>query len=214
MFFTRWIATALASFDPGPATVDLAKPPVVVIHGIYSSSRDMVRLTRALEADGRQAYAIDLYPRDGTASLEDLSYQLETFITQKVQRRQVDIVAYSMGGIVARHYLQRRSGMQQVRRFISLSAPNHGSLLGWLHPGKGARQMHTRSSFLQQLNEDAHSLKQVNTVCLWTCTDLIILPAKSSVMPQLRNEHLWGVGHFSWITDKRFIRRVVQLLNE
>jgi triacylglycerol lipase len=214
MFLTRWIATALATFDPSPAVVDGGKPPVVVVHGLHCTAKDMVRLTRALQADGRETYAINLSPGNGSAKIEDLSLQLEAYIAQKVQRRPLDLVAYSMGGIISRHYLQRRGGLRQVRRFISLSSPHHGSLLGWLHPGAGVKQMRTGSSFLRELNQDAASLKKVNAVNLWTCTDLIIMPAKSSVMPELHHQHLWGLGHFSWITDWRFIRRVVQLLNE
>jgi triacylglycerol lipase len=214
MWITAWLAAQLASGDPAPVAVDFQKPPVVVVHGIHSSSRDMVRMVQALRADGRETFAIDLRPQDGSASLEQLSEQLAAFITEKVHRRPVDLIGYSMGGLVSRHYLQRRGGLKHVRRFISLSAPHHGTVLGWLNRGSGARQMRLGSAFLEELNADAQVLQQVGMVSLWTRTDLVILPPRSSVLPAVHNEHIWGLGHASWIFQRRFIRRVVALLQE
>jgi 2',3'-cyclic-nucleotide 2'-phosphodiesterase (5'-nucleotidase family) len=43
-----------------------------------------------------------------------------------------DLIGYSMGGIVTRHYLQARNGDTRTRRYISLSAPQNGTLTAYL----------------------------------------------------------------------------------
>jgi triacylglycerol lipase len=203
----------LAHRDPPPAAVRPDLPAVVVVHGIHSSSADMVRLIRALRASGREVHAIDLYPANGSAALEVLAEQLAQFIQEQVpQPKAVDLVGFSMGGLVSRYYLQRLGGMRRIRRFVCLASPHGGTLLGWLDNGTGSRQMRIGSAFLKELNADAERLREVNAVCHWTLTDLVILPARNSSLPAVDNIHLWTLGHAAWLVQREAIQRVVQTL--
>jgi CubicO group peptidase (beta-lactamase class C family) len=59
MKLVAWISTALAVLDAAVAGVKTAPiptaRPVVLVHGIYSSSGDMKRLARHLERDGTRS---------------------------------------------------------------------------------------------------------------------------------------------------------------
>lgn len=212
MKIVAWLSGMLASMDPGAAPIDHAKPPVVVLHGIHASARDMARLVRALQADGREVFAPSLTPCDGSASIEELSAQLQSLIEANVKRRPFDLVGYSMGGIVSRHYLQRRDGLKHVRRFITLCSPHQGTMAANLNFGEGGRQMRRNSHFLRDLNEDAESLHPVGFTSFWTPTDLVILPPSSSDIPAARNIRQWGIGHVTFILEKRGIRSVLKVL--
>lgn len=212
MKIVAWLSGMLASMDPAAIPVDYAKPPVVVVHGIDGSARDMARLVRALQADGREVFAPSLSPNDGSSSIDELSAQLKEYIEGNVKRRPFDLIGYSMGGIVSRHYLQRRKGMEQTRKFITLCSPHHGTITAALRNQPGARQMRRGSPFLHDLNADATSLRKVGFTSFWTPTDLIILPARSSEMPGANNIRRWGVGHISFILEKRGIRKVIEVL--
>lgn len=207
-----WIAALLETGGGESPPVNPDLPPVIVVHGIQATRADLLRLRNELSRDGREVHAPTLTPADGSATIEELSKKLAEFIDANLQRRPFDLIGYSMGGIVTRHYLQRRGGLSQVRRYISLCAPNHGTIMGWLNNGPGAKQMRIGSDFLKQLNAEAEPLRQIPFTCFWTWTDLIILPATSSKMPQAKNVRVTGIGHPTFMLEKRNIRRIVSAL--
>lgn len=210
---TAWIAETLAKRDAPPREPDPALPPVVLVHGIDGCARDMARLSRGLQAAGRVVHAIDLVPNDGSAPLEELSSQLHDFIASRVpEGRSFDLAGYSMGGIVARHYVQERGGHARVRRFVTISSPHHGTLVAWLRRGAGARQMRIGSPFLARLAAPDSIEKLPPTTSFLTATDLIIVPFTSSTIPGVENIQLFGWGHFTGIIEPHAIRRVVAVL--
>jgi len=213
MKLVAWLSVTLSSFDPTPGPVDPSKTPVVIVHGIDGSARDMSRLARALRATGREVFTPSLTPNNGTAPLEDLSGQLQTYIETFLPRREFDLIGYSMGGVVTRHYLQCRNGHARVRHYISLSAPQNGTLTAYLRTGPGSRQMRPGSEFLKLLNDDTVTLKKVKVTSFWAWTDLIILPPSSARLPSADNRQKFGLGHFSFIIEKRRIRDVVNTLD-
>jgi triacylglycerol lipase len=212
MKLVAWLSVTLSSFDPAPAPVDPAKPPVVIVHGIDGSARDMSRLARALRATGREVFTPSLTPNDGSASLEDLSAQLATFLDTHLPERTFDLIGYSMGGVVTRHYLQCRNGHTRVRRYISLSAPQNGTLTAYFRSSPGALQMRPGSDFLTRLNQDTSALQKVPTTSFWAPTDLIILPPSSAHLPGATNITKLGLGHFSFIMEKRRIQDIITIL--
>lgn len=207
-----WLSVTLSSLDPAPAPVDPAKPPVVLVHGIDGSADDMSRLARALRADGREVFTPSLTPNNGRAPLEELSAQLETYIETHLPNRQFDLIGYSMGGLVTRHYLQCRNEKNRVLHFISLSAPHHGTVTAYLRRGPGSRQMRPGSEFLKTLNKETPDRGKVPSICFWTPTDLIIVPANSCVLPGAQKVRALGMGHFSFTMERSHIRRVVEAL--
>jgi triacylglycerol lipase len=210
---TAWLAESLAKRDAPPAEPDPALPPVVLVHGIDGCARDMARLARGLQAAGRVVHAIDLVPNNGSAPLEDLSAQLQSFIDDHVADGvEFDLVGYSMGGIVSRHYVQERGGHARVRRLVTISSPHHGTLVAWLRRGAGACQMRIGSPFLARLATSDSMENLPPTTSFLTSTDLIIVPFTSSTLPGAENVRLFGWGHFTGIIEPHAIRRVVAAL--
>ena len=210
---TAWLVESLAKRDAPPAEPDPVLPPVVLVHGIDGCSRDMTRLARGLQAAGRVVHAIDLMPNDGSAPLEELSGQLQRFIEDRLPGSgAIDLAGYSMGGLVARHYVQERGGHARVRKFVTISSPHQGTLVAWLRRGAGARQMRIGSPFLARLAAP-HSMSRLPpTTSFLTSTDLIIVPFTSSTIPGAENVRLFGWGHFTGIIEPHAIRRVIAAL--
>lgn len=213
MKLVAWLSVTLSSLDPAPAPVDPAKPPVVLVHGIDGSADDMSRLARALRADGREVFTPSLTPNNGRAPLEELSAQLETYIEAHLPGRQFDLIGYSMGGLVTRHYLQCRNEKNRVLHFISLSAPHHGTVTAYLRRGPGSRQMRPGSDFLRSLNDGSALRSKAQAISFWTPTDLIIVPAHNCVLPGADNIRAIGLGHFSFTMERNHIRKVVEALH-
>ena len=184
--------------DAGPA-----RPPVVLVHGIWDSGAVFDRMSEKLRATGApEVLAIDLEPNDGGEALASLARQLEDAVVRLQARThapRVDVVGFSMGSLVARWWLARYGGAGRTRRFISLAGPQHGTLTAWFSWKTGARDMRPGSVFLQALEADAHGFGEVEVSSYWTPFDLMILPASSGVLPGAR-EQRFLVGLHGWMT--------------
>jgi pimeloyl-ACP methyl ester carboxylesterase len=136
----RWVRNSVDYFDPAareeaarrygltlPERLGDAQRLVVLIHGLDSSVEHWSDLIPLLEQDG-YAVATLAYPND--QPLDDSAALLAAEMT-KVQaahpRLVVDIVGHSMGGIVARAYIEGEGYAGGVERLILLAPPNHGS---------------------------------------------------------------------------------------
>jgi hypothetical protein len=107
----------------------------------------------------------------GNGSLEEWAKELArslfetraTYAASGVKIAAVDVVAHSVGGLVARSLLEGADSRQDVRRLILVGTPNHG--IAWLdqevgaaasrwlaaHP-TAAAELHEGSAFLRQLS--------------------------------------------------------------
>ena len=71
----------------------------------------------------------------------------------------LDLVGFSMGGIVSRYYIQRLGGIERVQRYVNISAPNNGTWTAYLLSRLGCVQMRPESEFLRDLNRDCQMLE-------------------------------------------------------
>jgi triacylglycerol lipase len=95
-----------------------------------------------------------------------------------------------------------------------MATPHNGTRLAWLHPGVGVRQMRPGSDFLRDLQTDANVLREVKFTSFYTPLDTVVVPAKSSAMPQARNIALWATIHPSFLLEKRCLKAVENVLAE
>ena len=186
-----------AVFSPHvSATENTPRNPVLLIHGIKDDARKMEPMARYLRAQGWEAKTMNLRPSWGQKGLDVLAGQVAEFIAENyAPGEKIDIVAFSMGGLVTRYYLQRLGGIGRVQRYVTISAPHNGTLLAYLLPNAGCRQMRFGSAFLRDLASDADRLAELDFTSFWTPLDTIIVPARSSIMRQARNERMVIAAH-------------------
>ncbi len=192
------LTASLASATPLPARE--AAPPaqrVVFVHGIFQPGHwAFGTLRRRFEALGVECIAPSLKPCDGRDGLEKLAVQLKSEINQRFGAREhFSIVAFSMGGLVSRYYLQELDGAKRCDRFITLASPHHGTHIAWLYGGEGARQMRPGSEFLARLQQSEHRLGKMPVTSFRTPYDLVILPATSSVWERAENAEFPVLAH-------------------
>jgi triacylglycerol lipase len=186
------------------------KNPVVLIHGIDDTCAIFCKLEPYLQRLGWDVHSLDLIPNNGDVGLDRLAQQVNQFIqTTFAPNQAIDIVGFSMGGIISRYYIQRLGGIQRVQRFVTVSSPHFGTLTAYLRPNLGGNQMQPNSAFLWDLNQDAAALAQI-----WTPLDLVIVPARSSEMPVGKSCQVWVGGHAWMVTDERSLASVAEALSE
>ena len=186
---------------------------VLLVHGIHDSAKSMAWMKRLLESRGWQVHAISFKPNDGSVSFEAMARQLEAFANASFpEGEKFDLVAFSMGGLAARYYIQRLGGSSRVRRFVTISTPNHGTVWAWLSNRPGVRQMRPGSDFLRDLNADTSSLAALHYTSIYTPFDLTIIPAASSRMPAAYNVTAWVPAHLLMVMMPGPLRAVEQAL--
>ena len=172
------------------------RTPVLLIHGILDSAVSMHPIRVWLEKRGWQVSTLHLVPNDGSVPLEQLAEQVRHCVdTTFPNHEKIDLVGFSMGGLVCRYYIQKLGGAQRVSRFVSISAPNHGTQMAFLSNRAGCKEMRPGSAFLADLNGDLSPLRQVRYTTIWSPLDLMIVPARSSGMPVGTNLRRWVAAH-------------------
>jgi triacylglycerol lipase len=191
------IATMMsASLGESDAAVgQRSKPPVLLVHGLWDSPRSMKALGDFLEGKGRDVRYIALTPNDGSRSIESLAHELSTRVTALYGSRQFDLVAFSMGGIVSRYYLEILGGNKQVSRLITVSTPNHGTCAAFLSNKAACVQMRPNSKLLNLLNRNLDKLQRVECTSIYTPLDLMIIPSCSSKISGWNNLIVWVLAH-------------------
>ncbi|HEX5445165.1 MAG TPA: alpha/beta fold hydrolase, partial [Pirellulales bacterium] len=110
-----------------PKKLAAEKPLVVLIHGLDSGPSYWCDLAPLLEAGGHRVAQFN-YPND--QALEDSAGLLADELTSLARKHpgvKLDLVAHSMGALIARAYVEGAQYRGGVRRLIMLAPPNGGS---------------------------------------------------------------------------------------
>lgn len=180
--------------------------PVVFVHGIWKDGLSFRKMSEHLQKQGLKTFAIDLVPNNGSVPLEVLAEQLSVFV-EKIGSP-IDLIGFSMGGLVSRYYIQRLDGNKYVRRFITIGSPHHGTWTASLSRLPASQQMRVNSSWLKSLNEDVYSLSKHNVVSIWTPFDLMIIPRESAKLPVGHDVRITVPTHHMLLSDRRVLNVV------
>jgi len=190
----------------------MERNPVLLIHGLYDTVAKFEALSLYLYQLGWSVHSLNLTANDGSVPLNELAKQVADYVDRNFEPEQmIDLLGFSMGGLVTRYYLQRLGGVERVKRYVTISAPNHGTLTAYPLSLPGIIQMRINSPFLQDLNQDHHKcLSHIQVTNLWTPYDLMILPAHSSKMG-IGQEISVPVAVHAWMVSDRRVMKIIAL---
>jgi triacylglycerol lipase len=195
----------------------MSRNPVILLHGIDDTSFLLRQLRQFLEERTWEVHALDFSPNDGSAGLDELAAQVHAYLQSTFPRaRKIDLIGFSMGGLVARFYVQRLAEPGRVQRLITISSPHNGTWTAYLRRNPptaadnnaGARQMRPGSAFLRGLEGHREALSLVQFTSIWTPLDLMIVPASSSVMQGARIVQVRSLAHPLMVRDSRTMKAV------
>ncbi|MFI1246068.1 lipase family alpha/beta hydrolase [Streptomyces anulatus] len=178
-------------------------PPVVLLHGFIDNRSAFVVLRRALTRHGhRHLESLNYSPltRDIRAAADLLGLHVEE-ICARTGHSRVDIVGHSLGGLIARYYVQRLGGDRRVRTLVTLGTPHGGTAVA---PGAGihpiVRQMRGGSSVIEELRTPAPGCR-TRFVSFWSELDQVMVPVETACVdhPDLDavNVRVTGIGHLA-----------------
>ena len=219
---TRFLPILAALFVAAPSCVTSppvakrpAVPRVVLVHGFLETGDTFKMMKQRLERKGFECYVAKLKPIDGRGGLEKLARNLKGEIDAKFGPKEpINIVAFSMGGIASRQYLQVLGGAERCRNFITISSPHHGTRAAWLYPTKGAEDMRPGSPFLANLEKTQDRLGKIPVASYRTPMDLIILPPSSSIWDRADNLEFPVIMHPLMLDSRAVIDDVEKRLSK
>ncbi len=110
-----------------PRNVDPNKPIVILIHGLDGDASACQQLQDALNEKGWQTATFSYPAEQPIADSADLFGQNIADLRQAFGGIRIDIVSESMGGLVARKYIEGPTYNGGVDHFIMIAPPNAGS---------------------------------------------------------------------------------------
>lgn len=122
-------------------------------------------------------------------------------ICERTGSERVDVVGHSLGGLIARYYVQRLGGDLRVRTLVTLGTPHTGTKvvpLANAHPI--VRQMRPGSAVIEELTRPAPGCR-TRFVSFWSDLDRVMDPLETACLdhPDLsvQNVRVSGIGHLA-----------------
>ena len=201
---------AYQAIKEGDGTARGRRNPVVLLHGFAMNRTQWLYMARRLRRLGHgPIYGLNYlsFTRVGAAGK-----RLDRFIDEVLAREHgldegrpaVDIVAHSMGGLVARFYIERMGGAAKVQRLITIGTPHRGTRLGRFGLGlPGARDLIGGSPLLVDLGPVRPGAAYTS---IWSRADAVIQPPESSsIAPAGTDEVFDDLGHLSLVLSPRVV---------
>jgi len=111
--------------------------PVLLLHGFFSTPRSLGALEARLRRAGCIIIPVDLggFAGRNTRAIDRLAErvaaQVERWREAHPGSPRITVIAHSMGGLVAAHWVKHLGGHLRVRTLVTLGTPFRGSRLAW-----------------------------------------------------------------------------------
>lgn len=127
----------------------LLRPSVFLVHGFTGNSKTWENLAKTLRAKSFRAINRDYLDPKGTPStiegqaeklLQELRDEHTRWTKQGIKPGRVDVIAHSMGGLIARQCAESSVDCRPlIRKLIMVGTPNHGVGLDTGRPGTSSK---------------------------------------------------------------------------
>jgi pimeloyl-ACP methyl ester carboxylesterase len=200
-----WLPTRIAR---GPAR----RTPVILLHGLFQNRSCLLPLHWRLRAAG-----FDRVVSINTPLGQDLQALVDKVAGTVVQVRtaagakQVHLVGHSMGGIIARNFIQLQDGAPYVATCVTIGSPHRGSKLAPFAVSSLGRNLLPGSKLLTRLNAEPLPAS-VRFTAIYSRHDNIIVPADHARLDGAENLELAGLGHTTMLFSRQVAEAVVAAL--
>ena len=204
--------------EPRGKQEEFGSYPVLVVPGWGAPARHTRWIAKRLEREGLDVRWMSL-PRmaigDMVASAKLVLKEVEG-IRSETGAARVNLLGYSLGGLIVRIYLETLGGYRALGRAVYVGAPQDGIYTGYPASFTTAgRQVRKGSRFMRELNRERRC-RCDGTRCLavFLSKDGTILPSKSARLACGYNlELVWPVLHWGLVFNREVIAAAATFLN-
>lgn len=198
----------------------MSHPPLVLIHGLWDTPRLFRRLVDQLDGRRDPLLIPHLQHGLGQVPLETLTAHLNKQIVDAFGPDEtVDLLGFSMGGLLARAWIQQHRGFRRTRRFVCVGSPQRGTLAAQLMPRAvlpSIADMKLGSRFIRQLADDhrhhPQRLGSIDCRSFYCRLDLMVIPSWLGVLPVGSVQALPAPIHPALITSKKTVAILAETL--
>jgi pimeloyl-ACP methyl ester carboxylesterase len=193
--------------DVVPHPREDASDVVVLVHGFLATAGVFRPLRKRLEREANVRVAS--FSHVPGASVARIAFSLGKLIAKLEKQARIHVVGHSLGGVVARYYVQELGGHVRVAQTIALAAPFGGAPIATRIPLFVGRDLHPRSDVLARLRAHAH-VHGVPHLSIAGTHDRTVPHDMAHAFPQGDRITLHGRGHNTLLFDDEAARIVVE----
>jgi pimeloyl-ACP methyl ester carboxylesterase len=181
---------------------------VVLIHGYLANRSTLFPVAAYLRLRGiKQVLSFNYSSSTG---VEQSALALREYLRRHVRGGRIDLVCHSLGGLVARVYIQELGGARRVDRCITLGTPHRGTYNSyWLNSRVGS-ELRPDSPLLSRLHGSRAGASDVRFLSLVAGSDNLVVPRVFA--SHEREVHVPDLGHISMLFSPRVLRMVADNL--
>jgi triacylglycerol lipase len=204
----------------GKPSSDAAEIPIILIHGYFHNRSGLMVMRRALRRHGfRNVEFFSYNPfRKGIPEIaESLAHRIER-LSEQSGCKKVHLVGHSLGGLIARWYVEQAGGSSKVHTVVTLGTPHSGTFLA--HAGRSpvTRQMRRGSDLLKQMAQKPLP-KSVRYLSYYSDLDVLVKPSRSACLENgdgknVRNILVHDLGHMSLLISPELIESIAGNLSD
>jgi triacylglycerol esterase/lipase EstA (alpha/beta hydrolase family) len=202
---------------PVAALPDDGHRPVIFIHGLGGSPGNFFPMRAWFTLHGRRrTYSLGL--PDGE-SIADLGPRLSAFVEEVIVvnrlqlHEKIDLVAHSMGGLVARIALEDEKTRARIGTLVTLGTPHAGTYAARFGATDRVLDLRPDSPLMERLTKQL-PWKGPRLVAFWSHADMMVLPASSATVEGAENREIPTVTHTGYLISPRVFREVTEVLED
>ena len=180
-----------------------AETPILLVHGLIDNHVIFTVMGRALRRRGFQTlsnYDYGVLTHNIPRAAVRLGEAIQK-LSATTGYEHIHVIGHSLGGLIARYYVQRLGGDSHVHTLVTLGTPHHGTQLAWAAPLLPlARQITPGSPVIRELAQPAVGCR-TRFIAFHSDFDHLIVPSRNARLdhPDLnvRNIAVHRIGHLS-----------------
>jgi triacylglycerol lipase len=181
---------------------------IVLVHGYLANRTTLWPLKAYLKLHG--IGPVMSFEYASTEGIERSARALKEFCRRRVRGGRIDLVCHSLGGVVARCWLQELGGARRVDRCITLSSPHRGTYGAYWVVGRVGRELRPDSTILSRLEGSRAAASRVQFTSIVAGSDNIVFPRIFASHEEL--VHMPDIGHVGMLFSPRVLRAVADRL--
>ena len=176
---------------------------VVLVHGFLATAGVFRPLRVRLERDAEARVAS--FSHAPGLGVKRIAQQLADLVDQIPHGTRLHLVGHSLGGLVARWYVQEMGGHARVAQTISMATPFGGTRIAERFRLFVGNDLHAASDVLARLREGAHAVPEVPHTSIAGTDDLMVSPPECASLAGGEVIVLEGRGHNQLLFDREAI---------
>lgn len=181
---------------------------VVLVHGYLCNPSIFLPMSGYLRYRGvRQILPFGYASTEG---VERGAMALRQFLRENVRGGEIDLVCHSMGGLVARCYMQELGGARRVEQCVTLGTPHSGTYNSYWLNSRVGRELRPDSAILRRLRESGAACEDVRMLSIIGGSDNLVIPRIFAAHAE--ELHMPDLGHMAMMYSPKVWRAVSDYL--